>query len=152
MIVTEKIRISNKDMFSILISNYLKKRWWLFAWIWIMILILLVRENNDKFDYFIVVALVAIQLLIVFQYWGIANAKDIQVKTYEIDSDKIVGTTIDGTKISIENGLFIKVVKTSKYYLLYTTKIEFIYLPISSFKSSEDREWFENEVIAKIKK
>ncbi|RPH30640.1 MAG: hypothetical protein EHM93_15525 [Bacteroidales bacterium] len=152
MIVTEKILLTNKDLFSILISNYLKKRWWLFAWIWIMILILLFRENNDKFDYLIVAALVAIQLLIVFQYWGIANAKDVQERYYEIDSDKIIGTTIGGTITSIENGLLIKVVKTSKYYLLYTTKIEFICLPISSFKNSEDREWFENEAIAKIRK
>lgn len=134
----------------------MRKRWWLIAWIWVMIVILLVRENNDSFAYVIAAALVLLQGIIAYQYWGYANSKEnasyLQDRHYEIDSDKIVGITVDGTSTSIEVRNFISVMKTSNYYLLYTTKTEYIYLPINSFKSTEDKEWFDREIIAKIKK
>lgn len=156
MIVTEKIKLTSKDLFNILITSYLKKRWWLLAWIWVMIVILLVRQSNDSFGYFIVAALIFIQLIIAYQYWGYAKSKEnnllTQERYYEIDPDKIVGTVIDGTSTSIETRLFVSFIKTSKYYLLYTSKTEFIYLPISCFKSVEDINWFEREVIEKVRK
>lgn len=151
MIVTEKIKLSSKELFQIYIASYLKKRWWMFAWIWLTIAILLFRESNASFDYFIITALLAIQVAIVFQYWGYAKSTDLQERYYEIDPDKIVGITEGGTKILVENRLFISVLKVRKYYLLYTTRVEFIVLPISSFKSLEDKTWFEKVVIAKIR-
>ena len=156
MIVTDKIQLTTKELFKILIKRYLKKRWWLLVWIWVMIGLLLFRESNDSFRYFIVAALVGLQLIVVYQYWGYATSKDnapsLKERYYEIDTDKVVGTTPDGKATTVENSLFIKVARTSKYYLLYTTAVEFIYLPFSSFKSSGDKEWFDREIIAKIKK
>jgi len=152
MIVTEKIKLSSKELFQIYIASYLKKRWWMVLWIWVTIVFLLFRENNASFDYFLVASLLAIQFVIAFQYWGYAKSTDIQERYYEIDPDKVVGITEDGTKISVENRLFISVLKVRSHYLLYTTKVEFIVLPLSSFKNLEDRTWFENDVIAKIKK
>lgn len=152
MIVTESIKLTSKELFNIYIVSYLKKRWWMVAWIWIAIVLLLFRQNNDSFGYFIVAALVLIQLMVVYQYWGFAKSKDIQDRYYEIDSDKIVGKSANGMSTTIEIGSLVNVVKASKYYLLYTTKIEFIYLPIVSFKRTEDIEWFEREIIVNIKK
>ena len=152
MIVTENIKFTSKELFQIYITSYLKRRWWMVLWIWLTIAILLFRESNATFDYFIVVALIAIQLIIAYQFWGNAKSTDIQEKHYEIDPDKIVIIAENGTTTSIENRLFISVLKVRSNYLLYTTKVEFIVLPISSFKNLEDRTWFENNVIAKIKK
>lgn len=151
MIVTEKIKITSKELFQIYITSYFKKRWWMFAWIWVMIVILLFRESTASFDYFIIAALIAIQFIIAYQYWGYAKSTDIQEKHYEIDLDKVVVIAENGTTTTIENRLFMSVLKVRDNYLLYTTKVEFIVLTISSFKSLEDRTWFENNVIAKIK-
>ena len=151
MIVTNKFNLSSKELFIIMITGYLKKRWWMLAWIWITIGILLFRENNASFDYFLVAALLAIQLVIAFQYWGYAKSTDIQERYFEMDYDKIVGITEGGTKTSFENSLFINVLKIRKHYLLYTTRVEFICIPITCFKSLEDKEWFEKEVFAKIR-
>ena len=155
MIITEKIKLTTKELFNILIANYLKKRWWLLLWIWVMIVILLLRERHDNFGYFIVAALIALQLIILFQYWGYAKSKDnkqlLQERYYEIDSDRINGITADGKATSLEVIDFISVAKTSKYYMLYTTKTDYIYISANSFKSAEDKEWFEEEIISKIK-
>jgi hypothetical protein len=156
MIKTENIKLTNKDLFNILITSYLRKRWWLLVWIWVMIAILLLRRNNDSLGYFIVAALILFQIVMVFQYWNYANSKDnapfLQERKYEIDSDRIVGITSDGISTSIEIQNFISLAKTSKYYLLYTTTTQFICIPFSSFKSNEDMEWFEKEIVSKVKK
>jgi hypothetical protein len=156
MIRTENIKLTSKDLFNILIISYLKKRWWLLVWIWIMIFILLLRQNNDSMGYFIVAALIFFQVVMVFQYWSYANSKDnepfLKERRYEIAIDKIVGITSDGTSTSIEIQSIISLAKTSKYYLLYTSTTQFICIPFSSFKSSEDNEWFEKEVVSKVKK
>ena len=155
MIRTDKIKLTSKGLFNILITAYLKKRWWLVAWIWLMIAILLVRQNNDSLGYFIVAALILFQAVMVFQYWSYSRSKDndtfLQERYFEIDSDRIVGITIDGASEPIETQKIINLIKTSKYYLLYTTLTQFIYIPVDSFKSSEDKEWFEKEIVSKIK-
>ena len=156
MIRTEKIKLTNKELFYILITAYLKKRWWLIAWIWIMIVILLVRESNDSLGYFIVVALILFQVVMVFQYWSYSNSKDnalfLQERYFEIDPNNIVGIIADGTSEPIEIQNLISFIKTKNYYLLYTSITQFIYLPYSSFKTVEDKEWFEKVVVSKIKK
>ena len=126
------------------------------AWIWVMIVFLLVRENNDSFGYFIVVALILIQVAMVYQYWSYANSSSnspfLQERHYEIDEEKIVGTTGDGNSSTFEIKDFVKTLRTKKYYLLYTSKAEYIYIPYDCFKSAENKEQFEREVISKIKK
>lgn len=151
MIATEKIVLTNKDLFNILVKNYLRKRWWMFAWIWVMIVLLLLRENNDSISYFIVVALILLQFLLIYQYWGYANSNENNERYFEIQPDKIVGITADGASTIIETSQFRSVVQTSKYFLLYTSKTEFIYLPINCFKTNEDLKWFESEIVEKIK-
>lgn len=154
MIVTEKITLTNKELFKILITSYLKKRWWLVAWIWVMIVLLLFLKQGDSFGYFIVVALFLLQAVMVYQYWRFANdnKRFLQERRYEIESDKIVVIAMDGTSVPIEARYFISAETTNKYYLLYTSRTEFIYLPGCSFKRTEDREWFEREIIKRIKK
>jgi len=154
MIVTERIKLTNKELFRILIKSYLKKRWWVIAWIWAMIAIILFRENSDSFGYFIVAALVFLQGIMAYQHWMDANNNTpfLQERHYEIDSDRIVGITADGISTPFEVQLFLSVMKTSKYYLLYTSKIDFLYLPVCSFKSTEDKDWFEREIVSMIKR
>lgn len=154
MIVTEKITLTRKELFKILITSYLRKRWWLVAWIWIMLVLLLLLKQGDSFAYFIIAALILIQAVMVYQYWTFANNNELFLleRHYEIDSDKIDVIIVNGISTSIETRLFRSVEKSRRYYLLYTSKIDFIYLPVCSFKSTMDREWFEKEIIKKILK
>ena len=71
---------------------------------------------------------------------------------YEIDSDQVVEKMEDGTFSTIKTERFIKVMTPGNYYLLYMAKNEYIYLPVSAFESLADQEWFESEIVKKIKK
>lgn len=71
---------------------------------------------------------------------------------YEIEPDIINAFLEDGTIQPLKTEHFIKVFKTSEYYLLYIAKAQFIYIPVDSFSNSTDKQWFEDEIIKKIKK
>lgn len=119
-----------------------------------MIVLLLFLKRGDSFGYFIIAGLILLQAMMVYQFWRFANDNKLflQERRYEIESDKIDVITTNGISSSIEIQRFISVEKNSKYYLLYTSRTEFIYLPVCSFKRTEDREWFEREIIKRIKK
>jgi hypothetical protein len=156
MVTTAKIKLTNYKFFEILISTYLKKKWWLMAWIWTLILILLLDRNKDSIELFLVLFLILFQIILVIQYRRYAYSNENKVflleRYYEIDNDMINGKMEDGTSQPIKIEHFIKVIKTSKYYLLYLAKSQFIYLPVDAFSNHNDLEWFENEIIKKIKK
>ncbi|MGV8094669.1 MAG: YcxB family protein [Mangrovibacterium sp.] len=141
-------------LFKILIRIYLKKRWWLLAWVWILVVILLFMENRDALANFLIVFIVLFQILLIVQYWFYARSKDNKVfflsRYYEIDTEKIVGFLEDGTSTPIKIEHFIRAIKIDNYNLLYLSKTQFIYLPNECFKSETDRQWFEKEVLGKI--
>lgn len=126
------------------------------AWIWILIIILLFSGNIGFVEIILLALILLFQLVIIAQYWFYAHSKDNRIyllsRYYEIDTDRIVETMEDGTSSIIKNERFIKVMKTTSYYLLYVARNEYVYLPVSSFESLDDREWFEVEIVNKIKK
>lgn len=126
------------------------------AWIWILIIILLFSGNIGFVEIILLALIVLFQLVIIAQYWFYAHSKDNRIyllsRYYEIDTDRIIETMEDGTSSIIKNERFIKVMKTTSYYLLYVARNEYVYLPVSSFESLDDREWFEVEIVNKIKK
>lgn len=156
MITTKKVKLTPKDLFSILILRYIKKRWWLFAWIWILAIILASDGINDSFDMFFIVFAIIYPILLVIQFWRYVTSKDNRLllleRYYEIDNEKINGIIDQDTYSPIKLDHFIKVDLIRKTYLLYIAKAQFIYIPIDSFESDSDREWFENEIIKRIKK
>jgi len=156
MIKTKKIKLTPKELFAILIQRYLMQRWWLIAWIWILAIIVRLQDKYDYFAYFLIVFAIAFPILIVIQFWKYAKSKDNKImlleRHYEIDTEKINGIIDQDTYSPIKLEHFIKVVMIRKTYLLYIAKSQFIYIPIDSFESESDREWFENEIIKKIKK
>lgn len=156
MIKTKKVKLSPKDLFLILIFRYIKKRWWLFAWIWILAIILGADGINDSFDMFFIVFAIFFPILLVIQFWRYVISKDNKLllleRYYEIDSEKINGIIDQDTYSPIRLNHFIKVDLIRKTYLLYVAKNQFVYIPIDSFESDSDKEWFESEIIKKIKK
>ena len=155
MIKTQEIKITANEFFRLILSIYLKKRWWLVVWIWILIVILLFSGRIDLVEIILLALILLFQVIIVGQYWLYANSKDnrlyLLARYYEIDSDQVIELMEDGTTSTIRNERFIKVMKTKKYYLLYIARNEYIYLPFSAFKCSTDRDWFEEEFVKKFK-
>ena len=156
MIQTQKIKITGNEFFRLILSIYLKKRWWLLAWIWILVIILLFSGHIGLVEITLLTLILLFQVILVAQYWIYAHSKDNRIyllaRHYEIDSDQIVELMEDGTSSTIKTERFIKVMKTAKHYLLFVARNEYIYLPFIAFKSLIDREWFENEVVNKIRK
>lgn len=156
MITTKKVKLTPKELFSILILRYIKKRWWLFVWIWVLAIILGLKEQHDYFDKFFIAFAIISPILLIIQFWSYVVSKDNKLllleRYYEIDSEKINGIIDKDTYSPIKHEHFIKVDLIRKTYLLYITKNQFIYIPINSFENDSDRERFENEIIKKIKK
>lgn len=156
MIKTQSIKITANEFFRLIISIYLKKRWWLLAWIWILIIILLLSGHIGFIEITLLALILLFQVIIIGQYWFYAHSKDnrlyLLARYYEIGSDQVVEMMEDGTTSTIRNERFIKVMKTTRYYLLYVARNEYIYLPVSAFESLADQEWFEDEIVNKIKK
>jgi hypothetical protein len=156
MIRTHSINLSANEFFRLILSIYLKKRWWLVAWIWILIIILLFSGHIGLVEIALLSLILLFQVIIIGQYWIYAHSKDNRIyllaRYYEIGSDQVVELMEDGTTSTIRTERFIKVMKTTRYYLLYVARNEYIYLPFIAFESLGDREWFENEIVNKIKK
>lgn len=156
MIQTQEIKLTGNEFFRLILSIYLKKRWWLLAWIWILIIILLLSGHIGLVEITLLAFILLFQVILVAQYWIYAHSKDnriyLMARHYEMDSDRIIEMMEDGTSSTIKTERFIKVMKTTKYYLLFVAKDEYIYLPFIAFKSLADQEWFENEITNKIRK
>jgi hypothetical protein len=156
MIKTQEIKITANEFFRLILSIYLKKRWWLVVWIWILVVALLLSGSIGLIEISLLAFILLFQVIIVGQYWFYAHSKDnriyLMARHYEISTDEVVEWMEDGTSSTIKTGRFIKALKTSSYYLLYVAKNEYIYLPINAFQCLADLEWFENEVVKKIKK
>jgi hypothetical protein len=156
MIITKKVKLTPKELFSILILRYIKKRWWLFIWIWVLALILGLDGINDTFDIFFIVFAIIYPILLLIQFWRYVTSKDNKIllleRYYKIDHEKINGIIDTDTYSPIKIEHFKKVDLIRKTYLLYIAQNQFVYIPIDSFESDSDKVWFENEIIKKIKK
>jgi len=156
MIKTQEIKLTANEFFRLILSIYLKKRWWLLAWIWILIIILLFSGRIGPVEIILLAIILLFQVIIVAQYWIYAHSKDNRIyllsRHYEMDTDQVVELMEDGTTSTIRTERFIRVMKTPRYYLLYVARNEYIYLPLDAFASLADQEWFENEIVNKIGK
>jgi hypothetical protein len=156
MIKTQNIKLTANDFFRLILSIYLKRRWWLVAWIWILVVTLLLSRNIDLIEISLLAFILFFQVVIVGQYWFYAHSKDNRIyllaRCYEIEPAQIIEVMEGGTTSTIRTERFIKVMKTPRYYLLYFARNEYIYLPVSAFESLADIDWFEKEIVSQIKK
>lgn len=156
MIKTRQIKLNAYDLFYLLVGIYLKKRWWLVAWVWLMVILLLFRAALGFAEYLLILLLILFQFILVLQYWIFAHSSKnkiyLQSRYFEIDTDEITEFVSDGTSIQYKTDQFVKVMKTGRYYLLFIASNEFLYLPSGAFDSPKDLKWFEDLVETKIKK
>ncbi len=156
MISTFPIKSTRKNYFKLLLSLYWRRKWWLAAlWLLFAIICLTVQEKTI-WDYIVIALGFGYPVLITIQYWfyvrSLANRIFFQERWYEIDEDKLVGHFYDGTASPIRWVHFVKYLKRNDRYLLYLSQGQFVDLPFSSFRSEEDREWFETSILTIIAK
>lgn len=155
MIQTKSIQLTKKQFFITLLSVYLKKRWWLVIWFLLLAILFYSTENRDSGKNFFTFFFFLYPILIVFRYWQFANSKDNKVflleRNFEITENKIIGNLSDGTVSEILVEHFVKTIEFKKSYLLYLSKIQFIYIPKDSFKNANEENWFKQNIISKIK-
>lgn len=155
MIKTKKIQLTNKTFFTTLLSVYFKKRWWLLLLMLIIATLTLINKDSKTSNDFLLYFGFIYPPIILLQYWRFANSKDNKIflteRDFDIYNDKIIGNLSDGTSSTIMNNNIIKVIELKKAYLLYISKIQFLYFPKEAFQSKNDRKWFENEIIKKVK-
>ncbi|WP_343613308.1 YcxB family protein [Flavobacterium sp.] len=155
MIKTKKFQLTQKEYFSFIIRILLKKRWWLFAFMWFLTIAILFKDEKDSSDTFLIVFSILYPLVILFQYWRLAYSKENKIiykeRQYEIFSDRIIAYMGEISEGTIDNQNFIKVFELKDLYLLYISKGQCFYFPKRIFESHEDENWFRNEVFLKIK-
>lgn len=155
MIQTQKIELTSDEFFYLLVTIYIKKRWILLIWVVLLIFFLLLTQNIGTVEYLLILAILAFHAILLIQYWIYSHSKANQVyllpRYFEIDTHQIVERIEDGSTTSMKTEQFIKVMKTGKCYLLFVAKNEYVYLPFDAFRCDSDREWFENEIVKKMK-
>lgn len=156
MITTKKVKPTQKELFSILLLLYLKRRWWLFIWVWGLALIVGLNGDFEAFDLFCIVFAFTYPISVLILFWRHVSSKDNKIllleRYYEIDSEKINAIIDQDTYTPIKLEHFIKVEFIRETYLLFISKHQFVHIPMDSFESESDREWFENEIIKRIQK
>ncbi len=156
MITTKRVKLTAKEYFIILLTRYIKSKWWLIAWIWSLAIIMWLMGDYGEFKYFFTGMALAYPILLVWQFWRYANSKDNKLflieRYYEIEKGKINGVIDDDTSSPINMEHFIKVDFINNAYLLFLAKDQFIYIPIDAFQSENDLNWFKNEILTQIKK
>ena len=155
MIKTKKFQLTKKEYFSFLIRILLKKRWWLFTFILFISVLILLSENRDTTDIFVVDFGFLYPLVIALQYWRFTNSKENKIifaeRQHEIFVDRIISHMGEISESTIDVKNFIKVFELKDLYLLYISKGQSLYFPKHAFKTKEDENWFRNEVFLKIK-
>jgi len=155
MITTNKIKLSNSTLFKILLTNSLKKYFWLIILLWIISIRNIFKDHLNPFDIYVIVVAFLFPIYYVIHFWRFSFSKENKIffleRYYTIDEEEFVGYLNDGNHNSIKNNYFIKFLENKNSYLLYISKSQFIYIPKGSFKSMEDQNWFLENIILKIK-
>lgn len=155
MIKTKKFQLTKKEYFMFLVRLELKRRGWLFLFMWMFSAFVLFTGKKDSFSIFIIVVGFMYPVLTIYKYWIFANSKDNKIifyeRQHEIFSDRIISGMgeISNSTVPMQN--FVKVFELNDLYLLYYTKGQAIFLPKRIFETQEDENWFRNEVFLKIK-
>lgn len=155
MIKTKKFQLTKKEYFMFLVRLELKRRGWLFAFMWMFSTFVLFIGKKDSLSVFIIVVGFMYPVLTIYKYWNFANSKENKIifyeRQHEIFPDRIISGMgeISNSTIPIQN--FIKVLELKDLYLLYLSKGQTLFLPKRVFETPEDENWFKNEVFLKIK-
>ena len=155
MITTKKFQLTSKEFFLTLLKVYLKKRWWYFPLIWTFAIIISLSDDIDSFGQFYIYFAIIYPIYFLYKYWAYANSNDNKIflieRYFDIYEDRLVAYLSDETESTIKSEHLIKYIVLENMYLLYIAKTQFLFIPKDSFQNLQDKDWFEKNVIKKIK-
>lgn len=156
MITTRDIELDPKTFFRVLLNlNFKRKARLLYALAATLSVVWIIMYPGQGQSYLLLGAVCLFPLLTLFLTWRTANNKINRSFTtrryYTFTESEITAHLEGGEEERFEIVRIPKVIRTRKYYLLFTTPIEFLYLPFDAFASESDREWFENHIVKRAK-
>lgn len=156
MITTREITLDPKTFFRLLLGlNFRLKTRILYGIAAVLAIAWIIMYPYQKQIWLLLAAVCLFPLVTVFLTWRTAHNKMNRSftvpRSYTIGDAQITAHLPDGQEELFDIAHIHRVNRTRHYYLLFTTPIEFIYLPYDAFRSEADREWFEQNIIRRAK-
>lgn len=151
MIVTKQFSLTRNDFFKILITVFVRQKWWVLAILFILAIspIFTGYTSENIYTVFCVVYILLIGLRFYIYSHSKTNEIFFRLRYYEIDNEKINSFTQGGSQSTTMISDFIKFIDIKKYYLFYYSNQLCVIIPKDSFQSSADEIWFRNEIITR---
>ncbi len=147
MIKTKEFPFPKSIYIKILALNSLKRSLWAFVF---MIVVAVYQATKGPSLTLLLIAALPVLLLayIIFRCWMHSNSKTnrlfFEERTFEINSKDIDIVLKDGPTSKIQINDIARVVKNSSYYLLFLSKKQFVYVPLSAFRTPGDINSFDS--------
>lgn len=156
MITTREITLDPKTFFRVLLNlNFRLKTRILYAIAATLAIVWIAMYPGQKQFWLLLAAVCLFPLVTVFLTWRTANNKMNRSfavpRSYTICDTQITARLAGGEEEVFDLAHIHRINRTRHYYLLFTTPIEFIYLPYDAFQSEADREWFEQHIVRRAK-
>lgn len=156
MITTREIALDPKTFFRILLSlNFRLKTRILYAVAAGLSVAWMVMYPGQKQVWLLLGAVCLFPLVTLFLTWRTAHSKMNRSVTtprsYTVDENQMTAHLPDGGVEVFDIARIHRVNRMRHYYLLFTTPIEFIYLPYDAFTGETDQEWFEQHIVRRAK-
>lgn len=152
MITTREITLDPQTFFRILLNlNFRMKTRLLYGFAAVLTIVWIVLYPTQKQLWLLVAVLCLFPLVTVFLTWRTAHNKMNRSftvpRSYTIGDTQITAHLPGGQEEIFDIAHIHRIDRKRHYYLLFTTPIEFLYLPYDAFRSDADREWFEQHIV-----
>jgi hypothetical protein len=153
MIQTNEFALKKNDYLKIILLLRLRRSWWIF--LLLIVIVLLSSSSYDRrsdFIFLIIYGVVYPGLIVLSSMRWVYSRDNRYIylpKKLQFNSEKITSLSVQDTVFDtpttneIANNQIIKKLKLGNFYLLYTTKSNFLVVPINVFQCEDDREQFE---------
>ncbi|HEX7712499.1 MAG TPA: YcxB family protein [Bacillota bacterium] len=145
-IQTKEFRFTKAVYFRNLLDNYLQKSWWAVFFLGFVVIYAAYRGERQTLWICMGLAL-AYPIYILIRCFIHTNSKRNRLffaeRYFVIDNQLITGHFHDGSTNRIQLSSIVRVIKKGGAYQLFISKRQFIYIPVSCFKTPQDIERFD---------
>ena len=141
MTQTKAYSISKKEYTKIILSRRLKKSWWLYVLMFVLGIFYLPKFGDDNFSTFFAIFAFSYPFLMFTYLYFWANSKDHQPVFSETNlcfDTEFIYLKRNGNETKLNPNSIQQVISNPKYWMLYISKGQFIYIPKNIFYSKED--------------
>ena len=139
---TREYALSRGELFLILLRGYIRKP---ILWLALVLSVLMVITPGVKGGIlFFLIFLAAVLAIVSSQVFLKGSAPIFSRRSCEIDDDHVSIFPADSSSARIRIDSLIKVFRSAQCYLLYISRNQFVYLPLSAFSSDSDVQAFES--------